>query len=231
MRHIMGKKEIYKLNEHYEFVNTPLPYTYDALEPYIDEKTMHLHHDKHLQTYINNLNNILREYPALQELSLEELITQAVYFPPEVKTSIINNAGGVYNHKFYFSILAKPTAANGGNRPMGVLAKYINDIFGGFDRFKEQFTAAALGVFGSGYAWLIAGDSGMLSIVTTANQNTPQLQRYTPIINIDVWEHAYYLKHYNVRANYITDWFQVVNWEQANRNFLSGTERNRVYRM
>ncbi len=219
------------MNEHYEFVNIPLPYAYDALEPYIDEKTMHLHHDKHLQTYINNLNNILREFPTLQELSLEDLITQAVYLPPEVKTPIINNAGGVYNHQFYFSILAPNTSGGQDNRPVGVLAKYINDVFGGFERFKEQFTAAALSVFGSGYAWLIAGNNGMLSIVTTPNQNTPQLQRYAPIINIDVWEHAYYLKHYNVRADYINDWFQVANWEQANRNFLSGTGRNRVFRM
>lgn len=219
------KKEVYKLNQHYPFINVPLPYAYDALEPYIDEKTMHLHHDKHLQTYIDNLNKTLKDYPELQELSLKELITKAYFYPAEIRTPIINNAGGVYNHQFYFSNLKEPEAG----KPVGILAQNMDRVFGGYEQFIEQFTVAALSVFGSGYAWLIAGNNGMLNIVTTANQNTPYLQDYTPVLSIDVWEHAYYLKHYNVRADYIKDWFHVVNWERANQNYLSGFRRGYMF--
>lgn len=213
------------MNEHYEFVNIPLPYAYNALEPYIDEKTMHLHHDRHLQTYINNLNNTLKDFPELQYLSLEELLTRSLYYPPQIKTPIVNNAGGVYNHLFYFSIMGNSHMTDReANRPAGLLAGYINDVFGSFEQFKDKFSKAALAVFGSGYAWLIADAVGALSIITTPNQNTPRLQKYRPLMNIDVWEHAYYLKHYNVRADYIEDWFHVVNWDQVNRNLINCLE-------
>lgn len=204
------------MNEHYPFVNTPLPYAYDALEPYIDSKTMHLHHDKHLQTYIDNLNKILKDYPELQGLSLELLITNIQMLPTAIQTPVKNNAGGVYNHQFYFSNLINPST----KEPIGPLANYINWIFGSFSEFKKQFKATALSVFGSGYAWLVADKHCMLKIITTANQDTPLPQGVYPLLNLDVWEHAYYLKHFNVRADYIEDWFQVVNWDRINQMFL-----------
>lgn len=199
------------MNDFYKFINTPLPYLYDALEPYIDEKTMHLHHDRHLQTYIDNLNKALEGTPTLQKLSLEQLLLAApCLLPLGVGTTVANNAGGVYNHRFYFSGLA-PT----GTRLSGSLAYAIDDTYGSLDKFKDRFKTAALSVFGSGYAWLTTNKPGELKIITTANQNTPITQELCPVLCIDVWEHAYYLKHYNLRADYINDWWSVVNWETA----------------
>lgn len=201
-------------NNYYPFVNIPLPYDYDALEPFIDEKTMHLHHDKHLQTYINNLNETLKNRPSLQKLSLEQLIRNAGRLPANLRTPIRNNAGGVYNHRFYFSGLANPPD----KRPVGKLAAAIDRQFGSFEQFVARFKEAALGVFGSGYAWLVCGRCG-LQIVTSPNQNSPIEFGFCPILNIDVWEHAYYLKHYNRRADYIDDWMRLINWEQAEKNY------------
>ena len=201
-------------NEYYPFVNLPLPYAYDALEPFIDAKTMMLHHDRHLQTYIDNLNNALKDRPGLQELSLEQLICNASRMHDDVQSTIRNNAGGVYNHRFYFDLLTNPAK----REPQGGLRQAIDSNFGGFSEFREAFKKAALSVFGSGYAWLVC-DNGTLVIVTTPNQNNPLECGMCPILTIDVWEHAYYLKHYNVRADYIEDWFSVVNWEQAQCNF------------
>lgn len=209
-------------NEYYPFENLPLPYDYDALEPYIDEKTMHLHHDKHLQTYINNLNAALKDEPRLQKMSLEQLIKNSACLPANKQTAVRNNAGGVYNHRFYFDILKNPSEGC----PVGALEEAIDRAFGDCDEFKDAFKKAALSVFGSGYAWLVS-DNGRLRIVTTPNQNSPIEQGMNPIITIDVWEHAYYLKHFNVRADYIEDWFRIVNWEQAERNFLKSRHRNR----
>lgn len=205
------------MNEHYKFVNTPLPYDYNALEPFIDEKTMRLHHDKHLQTYIDNLNDTLKNYPELQNLTLLQLLVNGDSLPPSIRTSIRNNAGGVYNHQFYFSNMINPAR----QQPENPLASYIVWAYGSFEAFQKQFTAAALKVFGSGYAWLVVNRGGHLTIVTTPNQDTPLPQGLCPILNLDVWEHAYYLKHYNVRADYIKDWFQVINWNQVNQNFLN----------
>ena len=202
-------------NDYYPFVNLPLPYDYDALEPFIDEKTMHLHHDKHLQTYINNLNEALKNRPSLQKLSLEQLIRNAYKLPANLRTPIRNNAGGVYNHRFYFNGLANPTDA----RPVGKLAAAIDRQFGSFEQFEARFKEAALGVFGSGYAWLVYGRCG-LQIVTSPNQNSPIEFGFCPILTIDVWEHAYYLKHYNMRADSIDDWKRLINWEQAEQNYL-----------
>lgn len=196
-------------NQYYKFENLPLPYDYGALEPYIDSKTMHLHHDKHLQTYINNLNQVLEENPKLQEYSLEQLVCFTDTLPPEVQNKVRNNAGGVYNHRFYFEELTN----TGSENPSGLLSEKLGEQFGSIQNFKEKFTAAALSVFGSGYAWLVVDMKGTLQIMTTPNQDTPLCQKVCPILSIDVWEHAYYLKHYNVRADYIKDWFAVVDWK------------------
>lgn len=203
------------MNEHYKFINIPLPYAYNAMEPYIDEKTMMLHHDRHLQTYIDNLNNILSEYPQFQNWTLEQLIMNVPSLPNEIQAPIKNNAGGVFNHQFYFSNLANPALSH----PGGMLGEAIENQFGSYQAFQNQFKAAALSVFGSGYAWLVVDATGQLRIITTQNQDTPLPLGMCPVLNIDVWEHAYYLKHYNKRADYIDDWFHVVNWNNANRNY------------
>ena len=177
---------------------------------------MHLHHDKHLQTYIDNLNALLKNYPNLQKLSLQQLIQTANTLPTDIQQPLRNNAGGVFNHRFYFDLLANPSE----DVPTGPLAAKIIQTFGSFELFKAAFTKAALSVFGSGYAWLVL-DNNRLSIITTANQNTPFELCMYPILTIDVWEHAYYLKHYNLRKNYIENWFKVVNWTQAKKNYLA----------
>ncbi len=205
------------MNEHYPFVNPPLPYAYDALEPFIDTKTMELHHDRHLQTYVDNLNKALKDYPAYQYLSLEQLIAYIPYLPPDIQTAVRNNAGGVYNHIFYFSNLTNESTVF----PPNQLISYLASYFGSLTDFQNEFSQAALSVFGSGYAWLVLDSNNTPQIVTTANQDTPLSQNLCPILNIDVWEHAYYLKHYNERINYIKDWFRVVNWDNANAYFIN----------
>lgn len=193
-----------QLNSTYPFKLEPLPYAYNAMEPYIDTETMQLHHDKHLQTYINNLNAALKDYPELQLWTLEALIKYNSMLPKEIQTAVAHNAGGVFNHNFYFSELAGSALKQ--NSP---LYNEIVQNFGSYDNFKKQFTDAATGLFGSGYAWLVR-DNGKLRIITTANQETPLPQDYEPVLNIDVWEHAYYLKHHNLRPDYITDWFAIM---------------------
>lgn len=203
------------MNGHYKFVNTPLPYAFEAMEPYIDKKTMYLHHDKHLQTYIDNLNRTLSNHPELQNWTLEQLIINAPCLPKEIRSDIKNNGGGVFNHQFYFSNLANPAFP----QPVGILEQAMENAFGSYPSFRNQFKEAALSVFGSGYAWLVVNAAGQLGILTTKNQDTPLEMGLVPVLNIDVWEHAYYLKHYNLRADYIDDWFHVVNWEQASQNY------------
>ena len=205
----------YPMNNYYPFINTPLPYAYDALEPYIDEKTMHLHHDRHLQTYIDNLNKLLDENPALQQFSLEELLTRWCRLPQHLQVPVRNNAGGVFNHRFYFDSMKKPGSPCQASRLFGEMSLQFKSP----EDFNSQFKEAALSVFGSGYAWLVS-HGGRLKIITTANQNTPPLNSMTPLLTIDVWEHAYYLKHYNVRSAYIDDWFHVINWEAVEERFL-----------
>jgi Fe-Mn family superoxide dismutase len=201
-------------NEYYPFVNLPLPYDYTAMEPYIDAKTMMLHHDRHLQTYINNLNKALVSYPRLQRLSLKELLKYSDRLPREVRNEIINNAGGVYNHRLYFNTLKNPAESG----PVGQLGEEITQQFGSIERFLDALKKAALSVFGSGYAWLVS-ERGRLSIMTTANQDSPIAQGYCPIVTVDVWEHAYYLKHYNVRADYIDDLMNVIDWDKADETY------------
>ena len=205
-------------NSYYPFINTPLPYSYDALEPFIDEETMYLHHDRHLQTYIDNLNRFLEEHPSLQKFSLEELLSIWRRLPCHLQTPLRNNAGGVYNHRFYFDSMTPPDSSCSAPR----LFEAMSCQFGSPENFRAQFKEAALSVFGSGYAWLVL-DRGCLKIVTSANQNTPLTCSRTLILNIDVWEHAYYLKHYNLRADYIDDWFRVVNWKMAENRYTEGT--------
>ncbi len=205
-------------NDFYKFVNIPLPYAFDAMEPFIDAKTMELHHNRHLQTYVDNLNKALENYPELQKLPLEALVTPPRTLPAANWTTIRNNAGGVYNHRFFFNGL---TPAANAKAPSGMLLEEIIKVYGSFDAFKAAFKAAALSVFGSGYAWLVVDSTGALKIITTANQDTPLSWNLCPILTIDVWEHAYYLKHYNLRADYIDDWFNVIDWDKANQNFIA----------
>ena len=207
------------MNNFYPFVNTPLPYAYNALEPYIDEKTMRLHHDRHLQTYIDNLNKLLDENPALQQFSLEELLTRWCRLSQHLQVPVRNNAGGVFNHRFYFNSMKEPGAPCEAPR----LFDEMSLQFKSPEDFKSQFKEAALSVFGSGYTWLVS-HGGRLKIITTANQNTPPLNSMTLLLNIDVWEHAYYLKHYNMRAAYIDDWFHLINWEAVEGRFLAALD-------
>lgn len=199
------------MNEHYPFVNPPLPYAYDAMEPYIDTLTMKLHHDRHLQTYVNELNNTLKNRPQLQSLSLEQLLMTVNSMPPEIQTSVRNNAGGMYNHIFYFMNLRNPSTET----PPYPFRAYLESEFGDFQTFQDAFTKAALSVFGSGYAWLVVDAFGNPKIITTANQDTPLTSNLYPLLTIDVWEHAYYLKHYNQRSDYIKDWFRIINWKHV----------------
>lgn len=209
-------------NNYFPFVNQPLPYDYQALEPFLDEKTMHLHHDRHLQTYIDNLNAVLEKEPKLQRLSLTQLIQISGRLPCPLQTSIRNNAGGVYNHRFFFEGMANPAPP----LSKGVLLQAICRKFGSIDAFLEAFQNAALSVFGLGYAWLVWGQRG-LQIVTTPNQNCPIEQGLQPILVIDVWEHAYYLKHYNLRKDYIQDWIQVIHWKRAQQQLESVIQQGR----
>lgn len=205
------------MNEKYPFVNPPLPYEYDAMEPYIDTQTMQLHHNRHLQAYVDQLNHILEDQPQYQSLSLEQLLIGVDSMPPELQTGIRNNAGGVYNHISYFMNLHNPADAK---LPFP-LQSYLDSAFQNFEAFRQAFTDAAMSVFGSGYAWLVIDAFGNPKIMTTANQDTPWSKNMFPLLNIDVWEHAYYLKHYNRRADYIKDWFSVVNWDRVNQNYMN----------
>ena len=201
--------------QHYEFRLIPLPYDYSALEPYIDTLTMQLHHDRHLKTYVDNLNSALKDYPEYQTWSLEKLIKNANWLPESIRTTVKNNAGGVYNHNLFFANMTN----NKDVRLSESLENKINETFGDYDKFKDQFKKEALSVFGSGYAWLVLDKNGNLKIIKTANQDTPLTLDMCPIMVIDVWEHAYYLKHYNVRADYINDWFNVVDLDKASKNY------------
>lgn len=191
-----------------------LPYAYDALEPYIDVETMHLHHDKHHNTYVTNLNVALEKYPELAEKSVEELIAYMDEIPADIRTAVQNNGGGHANHTFFWEIMAP----NAGGAPTGSLKDAIDETFGSFEDFKNEFKTAATGRFGSGWAWLVV-DNGKLAIMSTANQDSPLMEGKTPIIGLDVWEHAYYLKYKNVRPDYIAAFWEVVNWDKANEHF------------
>ncbi|EMF0278379.1 superoxide dismutase [Enterococcus faecium] len=191
-----------------------LPYAYDALEPYIDEETMHLHHDKHHNTYVTNLNAAIEKYPELGEKTIEELLSDMDAIPTDIKTAVRNNGGGHANHSFFWEIMAP----NAGGEPTGEIKEAINEAFGDFSSFKEEFKKAAAGRFGSGWAWLVM-ENGKLAITSTANQDSPLMEGKTPILGLDVWEHAYYLKYKNVRPDYITAFWNVINWDEVNKRF------------
>ncbi|EMW6209741.1 superoxide dismutase [Enterococcus faecium] len=191
-----------------------LPYAYDALEPYIDEETMHLHHDKHHNTYVTNLNSAIEKYPELGEKTIEELLSDMDAIPTDIKTAVRNNGGGHANHSFFWEIMAP----NAGGEPTGEIKEAINEAFGDFSSFKEEFKKAAAGRFGSGWAWLVM-ENGKLAITSTANQDSPLMEGKTPILGLDVWEHAYYLKYKNVRPDYIAAFWNVINWDEVNKCF------------
>lgn len=188
-----------------------LPYAYDALEPFFDEETMHLHHDKHHQTYVNNLNAAIEKHPEFFDKTVEELVAYLVRLPEDIRVAVRNNGGGHLNHTMFWEWLAP----NAGGAPTGDIAAAIDEAFGSFDDFKAEFKAAATGRFGSGWAWLVL-DYGKLKVVSTANQDNPISDGQIPVLGLDVWEHAYYLKYHNVRPDYIEAFFNLINWDKVN---------------
>ena len=192
-----------------------LPYAFDALEPHIDARTMEIHHDKHHAAYVANLNAALDKHPNLFEVSIEDLLSDLSAIPEEIRTAVRNNGGGHANHSFFWPLMS----GNGGGDPVGELASAIHTTFGSFDAFKEEFGTAAKTRFGSGWAWLSLTEGGGLKVTSTPNQDTPISEGLKPILGLDVWEHAYYLKYQNRRPDYVGAFWNVVNWEQAEANF------------
>ena len=201
--------------QHYPFQLEPLPYSYDALEPFIDQSTLHFHHDKHLQTYVDNLNKTLAPFPQLHNKTLEELLCNLDDIPADIRTAVQNNGGGVYNHQLYFDSMRSPA----GQEPCGALEEALVRDFGSVRQWKEQMSQAATGVFGSGWAWLVSDQDGTLMVLTTANQDVPDLKLYTSIFPIDVWEHAYYLQYQNRRPDYVEGWHKLIHWKKAGRRY------------
>jgi Fe-Mn family superoxide dismutase len=192
----------------------PLPYGYNALEPHIDEQTMRIHHDKHHGAYVNNLNTALEKHPDLQNKSVEELMKSINTVPEAIRTAVRNNGGGHVNHTMFWEIMGPGK----GGQPTGAIADAIKSSFGSFDTFKTQFADAAAKRFGSGWAWLLDA-GGKLVIESTANQDSPLMEGKKPLLGLDVWEHAYYLKYQNRRPDYIAAWWNVVNWDAVNKRF------------
>lgn len=204
----------------------PLPYALDALEPHIDAMTMGIHHGKHHQAYVDNLNKALAPHSDLQKRTLEQLIGDLAFLPEDIRKAVENNGGGHWNHTFFWKIMAKPGPGIGGDPKDGPLAVAIDSAFGSFTKFKEKFAEAATKRFGSGWAWLVVKADGKLAVVSTPNQDNPLMQgtvpnldRGTPVLALDVWEHAYYLKYQNKRADYIAGWFNLINWPVATALF------------
>jgi superoxide dismutase, Fe-Mn family len=189
-----------------------LPYDFGALEPHIDTQTMQIHHGKHHQTYVTNLNTALDKHPELHNKSLDDLMRGLNSVPEDIRTAVRNNGGGHWNHSLFWKLMA-PSA---GGTPSGAVAAAINSSFGSFDKFKEQFQAAGVGRFGSGWAWLV-DNGGKLEIASTPNQDNPLMDGKKAILGVDVWEHAYYLKYQNRRADYLGAWWNVVNWSEVNK--------------
>ena len=193
----------------------PLPYPFAALEPHIDAKTMEIHHDKHHQAYITNANNALKDYPDLAAKPVEELLANLNAVPEAIRTAVRNNAGGHANHTFFWKIMGP----NAGGEPKGKLADAIKSTFGGLDQFKEKLQAAGAGRFGSGWAWLVLNKQGSLEITSTPNQDSPIMDGLKPVLGVDVWEHAYYLKYQNRRPDYLKAWWNVVNWPAVTQHY------------
>jgi Fe-Mn family superoxide dismutase len=193
-----------------------LPYSYDSLEPHIDAQTMEIHYTKHHQGYVDKLNAALENHSELQDKPLEDLLWTLDSIPEEIKKAVRNNGGGHLNHSLFWKIMSP----DGGGEPQGDLAEAINKDLGGFDKFKEDFINAATTVFGSGWAWLVKDGSGKLLVQSTPNQDSPVMTGLTPLLGLDVWEHAYYLKYQNKRPDYIGAFWNVINWEEVNNNFM-----------
>ena len=199
------------------FTLPPLPYAKDALEPYSDALTVEIHHHKHHQTYVNNLNAALEQHPDLASKSVEALLGDLNAVPEAVRQTVINNGGGVYNHNMFWEIMGP----NKGGNPTGQIAEVITSTFGTFDDFKAKVKAAALGQFGSGWAFLVVNRDGKVEIKSYPNQNCPISDGLKPVMGIDVWEHAYYLKYKNVRADWVDAWWNIVNWDKVNERYLA----------
>nr|WP_227498708.1 superoxide dismutase [Synechococcus sp. PCC 7336] len=198
-----------------EFILPSLPYDYDALDTYIDTQTMMLHHDKHHAGYVRNLNAAIDKHPELKGKSVEELLRDLDSIPDDIRTTVRNNGGGHANHTMFWEIMTP----NGQGQPTGAIARAIDDTFGDFGSFKQEFNAAGKGRFGSGWAWLVLTKDGELKITNTLNQDSPFLEGSYPVMGNDVWEHAYYLKYQNRRGDYLDAWWNVVNWEKVNERF------------
>lgn len=194
------------------FTLPELPYRYDELEPYLDARTMEIHHGKHHATYIANLNKALENYAQFRNATVEELLSNLEDIPEDIRMTVRNHGGGHYGHSLYWSIMS-PT---GGGKPTGDIAKGIDNYFGSFEEMKDELTKAAVSRFGSGWGWLVVnGDK--LEVMSTPNQDTPFMEKKTPILVVDVWEHAYYLQYQNKRPDFVSSWWNVVNWEEVNR--------------
>ncbi len=196
------------------YILPPLPYAFDALEPHIDARTMQIHHDKHHAAYVTNLNKAVAEFPDLGKKPVEDLLKDLNAVPEKIRAAVRNQGGGHYNHSMFWQMMKK----NGGGEPVGELSKAIDKKFGSFAEFKTQFAKAAAGQFGSGWAWLVA-DGGDLKIEATPNQDSPVSAGQQPLLGLDVWEHAYYLKYQNRRPDYIAAWFNVINWDYVAERF------------
>ncbi|HWQ11582.1 MAG TPA: superoxide dismutase [Roseiflexaceae bacterium] len=197
------------------FTLPPLPYDPAALEPYIDTQTMQIHHGKHHQAYVTNLNAALESHPSLQSATIEELLTNIKDVPESIRQAVINNGGGHYNHTLFWNIMGP----GGGGAPSGALAQAIERTFGSFDDFKAKVKDAGVKRFGSGWAWLVMDKDGNLQVYSTANQDSPLMQGHIPLLGVDVWEHAYYLKYQNRRPDYIDAWWNTVNWSAVAERF------------
>lgn len=199
-----------------KYILPPLPYSFGALEPYVDALTMEIHHDRHHQIYIDNLNAAIEKYPELAKIPLDKLLVDLEFVPAEIRTTIRNHGGGTYNHNFFWQIMSP----KGGGAPSGPLIDLIKQRFGNLETFQAQFNNTAKSVFGSGWAWLVVDAQGELQIMPTFNQDAPIIFNARPVLGLDVWEHAYYLKYQNRRPDYINAWWHIVNWEQATENYL-----------
>ncbi len=197
-----------------------LGYEYNALEPYIDEETMKIHHKKHHQAYIDKLNAALEKHPELHERRVRELVANLEEVPEDIRTAVRNHGGGHVNHAFFWQILKK----NGGKPPEGKIGDAINKKFGSYEEFKKKFTDAALTRFGSGWAWLVVNKDKELEVMSTANQDSPLSEEKKPVLGIDVWEHSYYLKYQNKRPEYVENFFNVINWEKVNEKYEEATK-------
>lgn len=205
------------------YVLPPLPYANDALEPSVDAETMGIHHDKHHQGYVTNANKILADHPELAKMSPEDLIQMLDDVPDEIRIGLRNNAGGHVNHSLFWLVMTP----DGAGKPSGALAEAIDEKFGSFENFQKEFDAAAMTRFGSGWAWLVWDGDG-LAVTSTANQDNPLMENQVPLLGLDVWEHAYYLKYQNRRADYTTNWWKIVNWDQVSKYFEAAKKGDEV---